>query len=89
MAIFREGTNPVWGAFVGVFVLGALGIDFYWLFTESGPIRWLAEVEAPIFGGWYPKLTFLIVLLAELLPVLGLKLAIEALTGRRLAPPGR
>ncbi|HVE43109.1 MAG TPA: hypothetical protein VNM14_24755 [Planctomycetota bacterium] len=88
MAIFREGTNKLWGAFVGIFVLTALGLDVYWLFSETGPVRWLALLQAKLMGGrWFPKLTFLILLLAELVPVIVLKLLIERITGKPLSPP--
>jgi hypothetical protein len=88
MAIFREGTNPTWGAFVLGFVLGALGLDFYWLFTESGPIRWLAQVEGALFGGhWLPKITLLLLFLGEIALLLVLKILIERLTGKRLTSP--
>ncbi len=88
MALLREGTNPVWGAFVLACVAGCLGLDFYWLFTESGPIAWLAAAEARVmFGHWAPKVTFLILLLAQVGAVIVLKLIIEKLTGKRLTTP--
>jgi hypothetical protein len=90
VAVFREGTNPIWGAFMLTFVLGALGLDFYWLFTESGLIGWLAEVEASVLGGqWLPKITLLIVFLGQIAVLLVLKVIIELITGRSLTgePP--
>jgi hypothetical protein len=84
--VFREGTNPIWAACVGIYILAALGVDFYWLFTESGPIGWLGDVQASIFDGkWYPKLAFMLVLLAEIAPVIVLKLVLERLLGKKLA----
>jgi len=88
MGVFREGTNRLWAAFMGIFVLTALGMDVYWLFSETGPVHWLASLQAKLMGGrWFPKLTFLILLLAELLPVIVLKLLIERITGKPLSPP--
>lgn len=86
--IFREGTNPVWGAVVAVWVLGSLALDFYWLFTESGVMRWMAEWQASLLGGkWYPKLGFVIVLLAQIVVLLLVKLVIERATGKKLTAP--
>ncbi len=88
MPVLREGTNPIWGAFMLVWLLGWIGVDFYWLFTESGPVRWLAEVQASLLGGsWIPKLTLLLLILAQLFVLRVIKLAIETVTGRKLAPP--
>ncbi len=84
--IFREGVNRVWAAFAALYILAALGVDFYWLFTESGPMGWLAEVQASIFDGkWYPQLAFVLVLLAEIAPVLVLKAILERVLGKKLA----
>jgi hypothetical protein len=83
MAVLREGTNPVWGAFMLVFILGALGLDFYWLFTESGPIGWLADVQASIFDGqWFPKITLFVVFLGQIAVLLVAKVVLELITGR-------
>jgi hypothetical protein len=88
MGIFRPGTNRLWAAFVAIYFLTAIGMDFYWLFSESGPIRWLAVLQAKLLGGrWVPKLTFLVLLLVEIVPVVLLKLLIERVTGARLAGP--
>ena len=85
MAVLREGTNPIWGAFMLVFVLGALGFDMYWLFTESGPIGWLADVQASMFSGqWFPKITFFLVFLAQIAVLLVVKVVLELITGSSL-----
>lgn len=87
-SIIREGVNAVWGVFVLVAVIGLLILDFYWLFTESGPIRWLAVKEAAVFGGkWYPKITFLFFFLAQIGALLLLMKVIELVRGKKLAPP--
>ena len=86
--IFREGTNPVWGMVVAVWVVGWLALDFYWLFTESGAMRWMAEWQATLFSGkWYPKLGFVIVFLAQIVVLLLAKLVIERATGKKLTAP--
>jgi hypothetical protein len=86
MKLARDGANPVWVGLVLVYVLGMIGLDIYWLVTESGPVAYLADLQASILRGvWYPKLTFALLLLAELLPVLIAKVAVEQLTGKKLA----
>jgi len=88
MGSFRGGTNPLWAAFALIYFLGAIGMDLYWLFSESGPVRGLAMLQGKILGGhWFPKITFLVLLLAELGPLFLLKLIIERLTGARLTGP--
>ena len=88
MGIFRKGTNQLWAAFIGTYVLTAIGMDFYWLFSESGPVHWLAMLQSKMFGHrWFPKLTLLVLLLAEIVPVLLLKLAIERVMGAPLTAP--
>jgi hypothetical protein len=85
MAVFREGTNPIWGAFVLIFVLGALGLDMYWLFTDSGLIGWLADVQGSIFGGqWFPKITLFLVFLVQIVILMVVKVVIEKITGKDL-----
>lgn len=77
--MFRKDTHPLWRAFAIVYLLGAAGLDFYWLFTESGPVVFLAEFQAEhlFSGSWYPKVTLLVLLLIELLPLLALKLIVD------------
>jgi len=88
MSIFRRGTNPFWAAFAMIYILGAIGMDFYWLFTESGAVRWLAILQGKILSNhWFPKVTFLVLLLAELGPLILLKVIIERLSGTRLTGP--
>jgi len=86
--IVREGTNPVWGIFMICAVLGILGLDFYWLFTESGLIRFLAEKQAAVLGGkWYPKVTFLILLLSQIGVLLLIKKLVELVSGKKMTQP--
>jgi hypothetical protein len=45
-------------------------------------------LQAKALGGrWFPKLTFLVLLFAELVPVIVLKLLIERITGKPLGSP--
>jgi hypothetical protein len=84
-AIFRKGTNTAWGIFMMISVIAILGMNIYWLFTESGLILWLAEMQANIFSGnWFPKITFLLLTLAEIIALLIIKLLIEKIIGKPL-----
>jgi len=88
MPVFREGSNRLWTAFVTIYLLAAIGLDLHWLFTRSGLVGWLAMLQARVPGNrWYPKFSFMILLLAELVPVILLKLLIERVTGTRLTAP--
>jgi hypothetical protein len=87
LEILRKGTNKIWGAGVLVYVLAALVLDFYWLFTETGAVGWLARLQGRWWGVWYPKITLLLVLLVEIAALLAVKIVIEAATGKRLAKP--
>src|SRR5688572_11109854 len=74
--VFRDGTNPVWAAIVAAYVLATLGLSFYWLFTESGPIGWLGRWQARTLfdGNWYPKSTMLLFLVVACLALVPVKL---------------
>ena len=88
MAIFRPGTNRLWAAFATIYLLAAFGLGLYWLFTESGPVAWLAALQGKVMAGrWFPKLTFIVLLLAELVPLGVLKLLIERVTGTPMTAP--
>jgi hypothetical protein len=86
MKIAREGANPIWVGCVLVYIIGMIGLDIYWLLKESGPAGWLIGLQAEILRGvYYPTLTFALLLLAEMVPVLLLKVALEQTTGKKLA----
>jgi hypothetical protein len=88
MSLFRNGTNSVWGIFIGVCVIGFIALDFYWLFTQSGPMLWLAKLQARLLNGfWSLKLAFLFVFLLQIGVLLVLKLIIEKITGKNLTQP--
>ena len=60
-------------ALINLTIFTVLGIDLYWLFTASGPLGWFARLEAHYFGGrWYPTVTFLLLIVAELVLALGI-----------------
>lgn len=40
-----------------------MGLSFYWMFTYSGPYRYLAEQQIKWFGWYVPKLTLLLIVL--------------------------
>jgi len=46
-----------------LFVVGATGISMYWMFTYSGPYRYLAELQLKWFGSYVPKLTVMVIVL--------------------------
>jgi hypothetical protein len=87
--VFRAGTNTVWAAVVAVYVLATLGLSFYWLFTESGPIGWLGRWQARTLfdGSWYPKITTLLFIVVAVFALVAVKLVIERVTGKRLTQP--
>ena len=41
--------------------LGLLGVCIYWMFSYSGPYRYLAELQLKWFGFYVPKLTIMVV----------------------------
>lgn len=47
---------------IGVSIVG-LGLAFYWMFTYSGPYRYLAEWQQKWFGWYVPKLTLLVIVM--------------------------
>lgn len=44
-------------------IAAVMGISFYWMFTYSGPYRYLAEQQIKWFGWYVPKLTLLLIVL--------------------------
>ncbi len=46
-----------------VLIAAIMGVSFYWLFTYSGPYRYLAELQIQWFGWYVPKLTLLVIVL--------------------------
>jgi hypothetical protein len=53
--------------------LAVIGLSLYWMFTYSGPYRYLAEFQLRMFGTYVPKLTFLAVTLGLLGVVVGVR----------------
>ena len=47
---------------IAVTIVG-LGLAFYWMFTYSGPYRYLAEWQQKWFGWYVPKLTMLVIVM--------------------------
>jgi hypothetical protein len=56
--VAKARNNNKWLTLPGVAILGVL---FYWMFTYSGPYRFLAELQLKWFGFYSPKLTFLLI----------------------------
>lgn len=56
--VLKKPQNGKWVALVSA---ALLGITFYWMFTYSGPYRYLAELQIRWFGSYEPKITWLIV----------------------------
>jgi len=44
-------------------VFVSIGLPFYWMFTYSGPYRYLAELQIKWFGQYVPKLTLMVIML--------------------------
>ena len=61
---------------IAVSVLG-VGASLYWMFTYSGPYRYLAELQLKLFGWYVPKLTVLIIVLGFLAIAAGVKLVLR------------
>ena len=87
--IERDRTHPLWLLFFFVWTFGWLGVDLYWLFTESGPIGWLGRWQARTLfdGSWYPKITTLLFIVVAVFALVAVKLVIERVTGKRLTQP--
>jgi len=78
--------NRKWLALVA---LPILGITFYWMFTYSGPYRYLAELELKWIGSYSPELTWLLVFLGLFLGLLSTAVSIKLLfRGAERAVPG-
>jgi hypothetical protein len=63
--LFGRQLEPVFtpqnGKWIGLAGLAILGITFYWMFTYTGPYRYLAELQLKWFGSYYPNVTCLLV----------------------------
>jgi hypothetical protein len=57
---------------IGSTVVG-VALSFYWMFTFSGPYRFLAELQTKWFGWYVPKLTMFAIVMA----IVGLVLAVR------------
>jgi hypothetical protein len=86
--LFGRQLEPVFRGKMGkllALALGAvpLGISFYWMFTYSGPYRYLAELEQKWIGSYERNLTFLLVFsglfLGLLFGLTGIAVAIKLL----------
>jgi hypothetical protein len=74
----------VWAVFVTVWVFGWVGVDAYWLFTESGPVGALRSWQLEHLGAWVPKLTVLVLFVAQIGVAVAIKVAIERVFGVQL-----
>jgi hypothetical protein len=57
--------------------VGILGVAFYWMFTYSGPYRYLAELQLKWMGFYSPKLTILLIFAGLFLGLLAIAAAIK------------
>jgi hypothetical protein len=64
-----------------VLLLGALGYGLYAFATDSGVYRWLTERQTAWFGGHYPQLTMLAILVGGVVAALLLASVAERLAG--------
>jgi hypothetical protein len=71
--------KPQHGKWVALVGLAILGITFYWMFTYSGPYRYLAELQLKWFGSYDRNLTCLLVLSGLFLGLLCIAVAIKLL----------
>jgi hypothetical protein len=76
---------------VAILMIAALfgGPAFYMTETQTGPAAWLIAQQVRLFGVFFSKSTFLIVMLLEMLAVGGgvliVAVAVRQVTGRTLA----
>jgi hypothetical protein len=68
-------------ATVGVFGIAAASACFVW--TESGPARWLIAPQQALLGGYYPKATWLFLTLLGVVALVGGGLLVQRLGKRR------
>jgi len=75
--------KPQHGKWVALVGLPIMGVTFYWMFTYSGPYRYLAELQLMWFGSYDRNLTCLLVFsglfIGLLFGLLGIAVAIKLL----------
>ena len=71
--------KPQHGKWVALVGLAILGITFYWMFTYSGPYRYLAELQLKWFASYDSNLTTLLVFSGLVLGLLGIAMTIKLL----------
>jgi hypothetical protein len=71
--------KPQHGKWVALLALPIVGITLYWMFTYSGPYRYLAELELKWIGSYEPALTAVVILLGLSLGLLCIAAAIKSL----------
>src|SRR5213078_5359418 len=64
----RKRMNPA--AIVGIILLVAL--SFYFMYTYSGPFRWLAELQMKVMSSYSEELTLILTMFVLILPALGI-----------------
>lgn len=82
--LFGRQLEPVFHSKMGrlvALVLGAavLGITLYWMFTYSGPYRYLAELQLRWLESYSPELTAILTIAGLLIGLLGIAVAIKFL----------
>jgi hypothetical protein len=55
------------------FTVACVGLTLYWMFTYSGPYRYLAELQMKLFDWYVPKLTVTVIVVAFIGLAIGVK----------------
>jgi hypothetical protein len=74
--ILKKPQSGKWVALVGLAIISA---TFYWMFTYSGPYRYLAELQLKWWGSYDLSLTCLLVFSSLVIGLLAIAVAIKLL----------
>jgi hypothetical protein len=79
----------IWRIVATIYALVALGLAFYWEFTDSGMARMSCNWQADLLNSesCYIALNIAVPMLILLLPLLIVKILIEKITGVKLVNP--
>src|SRR6266566_8783614 len=61
----NQGLTPIgWAGLIAM-----LALTFYFMFTYTGPFKWLAELQLKWIGSYSEKLTFIVTMFVVLIPL--------------------
>lgn len=80
----KDRALPRWWRPVGItWLVVAIGLTGYWWASDAGLYRWLVDLQGRLFGAYSPELTFAVVVLALIVPALGIMSVVSLATGGR------